>query len=92
MGKFAKTSVVEYYFSFADQGKQTSVFPFPFAAKTEVCCFRFMFAANKEKLPFSICRIPETWRHGHGEGENNDMEMETWKHGNIYMRHGNIDK
>jgi hypothetical protein len=36
-------------------------------------------------LPFFVCGIPETWRHG-------DMEMETWKHGDINMRHRNMEK
>ncbi len=39
----------------------------------EVWRFRLLFAANKRKWPVSVCEIPETWRHGHG-----DMEMETW--------------
>jgi hypothetical protein len=45
-----------------------------------------MFKANKWKLPFSICGIPETWKHGHGK-----MKMETSKHGDIDMRHGNME-
>jgi hypothetical protein len=35
-----------------------------------VCGFRFPL------VPFSVCVIPETWRHGHGE-------VETWSHGDI---------
>jgi uncharacterized protein HemY len=62
--------------------------------------FPFPFAANKRKVavavfllvPFSVYRIPETWRHikpwRHGDMRHRDMEMETWKHGDIDMRHG----
>jgi hypothetical protein len=41
MGMFAKTAVVDYYLSFADQGKQTSLFHFQCRKRTEV--FRFVF-------------------------------------------------
>jgi hypothetical protein len=61
MGTFAETAFVDYRVSFADQGKQTSVSVG--SKQTEVCRFRFPFAANKQKLP-SVCGIPETWRHG----------------------------
>jgi hypothetical protein len=73
MSTFAETAIVNYRLSFAEQVKQMSIF-----------CFRllqtngslpFPFAENKQKLsfslvPFSVCGIPETWRHG-------DMGMET---------------
>jgi hypothetical protein len=52
MGMFAQTSIVDYLLPFADQGKQTSV---SICSKpTEVFCFRFPFAANKRKFPFSV--------------------------------------
>jgi hypothetical protein len=41
--------------------------------QTEVGCFRFPFAENKNRsyhfssVPFSVCGILETWRHGHGD-------------------------
>jgi hypothetical protein len=46
---------------------------------------------------FSVCGIPETWRHGSG-----DMEMETWRHEDMKTwrhevgdmetgRHGNME-
>jgi hypothetical protein len=40
-------------------------------------------------VPFSVCGIPESWRHGHG-----DMDMETWKHRDIDIetwKHGEIE-
>jgi hypothetical protein len=95
MGKFAKTTFVDYRLSFAGQGKQTSVFrfrlqltneslPFPFYVcrkQTEVAVFSFVF----------LCGIPKTWRPGHGDIEtwshgDGDMEMETWR-----WRHGDGD-
>jgi hypothetical protein len=36
---------------------------------------------------FSICRIPETWRHVDGH-----LEVETWKLWDIDMRRGNMEK
>jgi hypothetical protein len=44
----------------------------------KVCRFHFIFAENKQKLPFydsfiPVCGILETWGHGH-------RDMETWKH------------
>jgi hypothetical protein len=76
MGMFAETAIVDYHFSFADQGKQTSVFHFRlqqtnlkfaisvfFLQKPNRCC-RFPLA------PVSICEIPETLRcekHGYGD-------------------------
>jgi hypothetical protein len=91
MGTFAETAIVDYHLPFADQEKQTSVFSFhlqptnwslpcPFAVwrkQTEVPVIGL--------IPFSVCGIPETWRHGHG-----DMEMEKWKHGDIDMRHDRL--
>ncbi len=67
-------------------------FIFICSKQTEVCHFHFPFAANRQKLRFplvlfSICGIPETWGHGHGI-----IEMETEKHGDIDMRHGNREK
>ncbi len=54
MGKFAETANADYHLLFADQGKQTSVSVC--SKETEVCCFRFPFATNKQKFafPFSI--------------------------------------
>jgi hypothetical protein len=40
MGKFAETAIVDYRLSFADQGKQTSV-------------FRFRLLQTNGSLPFS---------------------------------------
>ncbi len=91
MGTFAGTAIVDYHLSFVDQGKQTSVFPFCLQQTTEVCRFRFPFAANERKLPFfisSIFHLQEFRKHvKHG-----DMEMETWKHKDIDMRLGNMEK
>jgi hypothetical protein len=41
--------------------------------QTEVCCFRFLCLQTTNGscrfplIPFSVCRILETWRHGHGD-------------------------
>ncbi len=35
-------------------------------------------------VPFSVCRIPETWRHG-------EIEMETWKQEDIDIKDGNME-
>jgi hypothetical protein len=62
MDTFAETEIVDYSLSFADQGKQTSIFG-----------FRFALAENKKKLPFSVSSVFRlrdsgnvetwTWRH-----------------------------
>ncbi len=70
MGTFAEAAIIDNRLSFPDQGNKC---PFSVSAcsqKTEVCRFSFSFA-----VPFSVCRIPVMWRHGHG-----DMEMEILKH------------
>jgi hypothetical protein len=53
MGTFADKANFDYRLSFADQRKQR----FRFSVcrnQTEVCRFRFPFAANKWKLFFSV--------------------------------------
>jgi hypothetical protein len=46
---FAETAIVDYHLSFDDQGKQTSV-------------FYFRFAANKGKFAISVCHLQQTNR------------------------------
>ncbi len=46
MGKFAETAIVDYRLSYANQGKQTSIFR-----------FRFLFVADKRKSPFSVSSV-----------------------------------
>jgi hypothetical protein len=57
MGTFAETSIVDYRLSFADQGKQSSVFRFCLHQQTEVCRFRFPVAESKRKSPFSVSSV-----------------------------------
>jgi hypothetical protein len=79
MGTFAETAIINYCLSFADQGKQTSFFPFLFTAnkgKFAVSIFHLKRTKGSCQfllLPFYVCGISETWRHGDGE-------METWRH------------
>jgi hypothetical protein len=47
MGTFVETTIVDYCLSSADQGKQTSNFPFP-------------FAVNKWKFAVSLLRLQQT--------------------------------
>jgi hypothetical protein len=54
MGTFAETAIVDKRSSMANQGEQTSVEIYVCGEKTEVCLFRFLFAANKQKLPFFV--------------------------------------
>jgi hypothetical protein len=49
MGMFAETAIVDYRLSFGNQGKQTSVFLFLFAAnkrKSAVSIFRMKYSGN----------------------------------------------
>jgi hypothetical protein len=65
--------------------------------------FCFPFTENKRKLPFllclfSVCGIPETWKHGHGRGDISmetycrDMEMETRRHRDMVHGHRDIKR
>jgi hypothetical protein len=92
MGTFSETAISNYRLSF-------SVLVSVFSKQTKFCHFRFLFAANKGKLPFcvssdAICGIPETWRHGDMETwiyKDIDMSMETWKHRHETWRHENME-
>jgi hypothetical protein len=56
--------------------------------KRKFAVSHFPFAANKQKLLFSVgSTFPFAEFRKHG-----DMEMETWKHGDIDMGHGNMEK
>jgi hypothetical protein len=59
MGSSAETAIVDYHLSFADQGKQTSVFIC--SKQTEVCRFNVQFSENK-RLPFSVSSVRYTGR------------------------------
>jgi hypothetical protein len=84
---FAETAIVVYHLSFADQEKQPSVFRFHLERTNESLRFRFPFVAyKKESCRFPLVPFP-VFQHGHG-----DIEMETWKHGDTDMRHGNMEK
>jgi hypothetical protein len=76
MGTFSKTSIVDYRLLFANQGKKCPFIPSA-ANKREfaVSVFHLQQIDESCRFPlvlFSVCGIPETWRHGHG-----DMDMET---------------
>jgi hypothetical protein len=67
MGTFAETAIIDCRSLFADQEKQTSVFCFRLRKTNEILRFRFPFAENKRKLPFSVSSIflfAEFWEHG----------------------------
>jgi hypothetical protein len=55
MGTFVETAIVDYDLSFADLGKQTSVFRF--RLQQTKGSLPFLFAANKWKLPFSVSSV-----------------------------------
>ncbi len=74
MDTFAERAIGDYPLLFADQGKQTFLFPFSFAANKwnfTVSIFRLRNSRNMEIL---------TWRHGEMEMDTYGI-METWKHG-----------
>jgi hypothetical protein len=75
MGTFTETAIVDHRLSFADQVKQAFIF----------CsvCSKHTVVGNL----FSVCIIPETWRHGDIElWRHGDEDIETWRH-----RHGDQD-
>jgi hypothetical protein len=75
MGTFAETAIIDFYRLPTKENK----LPFSISVcrkQMEVCRFRFSFAANKQKLLFSVSSVlclrnsgnMETWRKG-------DMEI-----------------
>jgi hypothetical protein len=89
MGSFAETATVDLITLYCLQTKENKLpFHVAFCSKpTKVCCFRFLFVANKRKMLFSVsfffrCGIPETLRHGN---------MEKWRHGDMNMENGDMD-
>jgi hypothetical protein len=52
MGTFAEPAIIDYYLSFADQEKQTSVFCFRFQQTNGSLPFLFSVYIKKRKLPF----------------------------------------
>ncbi len=55
--------------------------------------FRFAFAVNERKWPFSVISFFCSRNSWNMETKRlRDMEMEAWKHGDIYTRHGNMEK
>ncbi len=57
IGIFAETAIIHYRSSFADQGKQTFVSWFPFAANKRNFIIRFLFAASKLESPCSVTSV-----------------------------------
>jgi hypothetical protein len=57
VGTFAETAIVDYRLSFADQGKQASVFRFLLQQTDGSLLFRFPFAESKRKLHFSVSSV-----------------------------------
>jgi hypothetical protein len=115
MGTFAERAIADYRLLFADQGKQTSVFPlaankrkfavfvFPLQQTNGICCFPltpfsvcssvsmevdfwiFRGSQNFFRISFTSVDSLKTWIHG-------DIDMETWKHGEMETwRHAGMD-
>jgi hypothetical protein len=98
MGTFAETAIAITVYLLPTKEKNVR-FPFPFAAnkrKFAVSVFRLQKTNGScgfPLAPFSLCGIPEMSRHGHGDVEtwrhdtwrHGNMEIETWKHGDIDM-------
>jgi hypothetical protein len=84
MVTFAETANADYHSSFADQGKQTSIFPFRLQQTNGSLPFRFPSAENKQKLSFSVSSVSVIPEHREMEMEmwkHRDKDTETWKHG-----------
>ncbi len=72
---------LSFLFPFAANEQKFAVSIFCLQKRNESCRFPL--------VPFSVCRVPETWRHGHG-----DLETWRWRHGNMdgTWRHGDMVK
>jgi hypothetical protein len=49
MGTFAETAIVDYRLSFVNQGKQTSLYPFPFEANKRKFAVSVFQNSNKSR-------------------------------------------
>jgi hypothetical protein len=77
MGTFAETAIVDYRLSFADQGKQMSVFIFNWQQTNGFAVSVFCLQKTNGIFRFplvllSVCGILKMWRHGH-------EDMDTWR-------------
>ncbi len=90
MGTFAETAIVNYCWSFVDQGRQTSILCFRLRQTNGTLLFLFSVCSKQTevaiccyfRIPLAISRNMETWswRHGHwGIG----IETWTWRNGNL---------
>jgi hypothetical protein len=61
VGPFAETAIVDYHLPFADQENKPSVLISVSTEETEVCCFRFPVAANKQEFPYGYIYIYRKW-------------------------------
>jgi hypothetical protein len=100
MGTFADTAIISYCSSFADQGKQTSVFSF--RSQQTNGSLQFTFSVCSKQMDPLVFRLPlaefqnmETWRWRHGNMETYKWrhgDMETWRNGDMETwRHGDMD-
>ncbi len=93
------TSITVFYLPLRKTKVPFSIFVC--SKQMDVCCFHFLFAEDKRKLPFSISSIfhwwnsgnVETWRHGNtGTWWQGDMktgrqgDIEIWRHGDIKQK------
>jgi hypothetical protein len=82
----AVSAIVIYCFIVCRPRKTNVRFPFPFDAnkrKFVVSVFRLHKINGScpfPLVPFSVCGIPETWRHGDMETRKQG-DKETWRHG-----------
>jgi hypothetical protein len=76
MGSFAEAAIRNYCVSFADLGKQTSVFYFRSQQTNGSLPFHFPVCSKQKEVVVFHCGIPETWRL-------KDMERETSKRGDM---------
>jgi hypothetical protein len=79
MGMFAETAIVVYLYCLLTKESKLPFSISIYSKQMKVSRWRFLFAANKRscRFPlflFSVCTIPETWRHG-------PRDMEKWRHG-----------
>jgi hypothetical protein len=73
MGTFDETQIVDYRSSL--QTKENKL-PFSVSAcgkRTEVCCFRFLFAENKWKSPFSVLVPLSVYKNGLLKGQISEI-------------------
>jgi hypothetical protein len=83
MVTFAKTAIVDYRLSFANQGKQTSIFHFHLQQTNGSLPFPFSICSKQTEVALSISSVFYLWNSGNmgtWTWNHRDGDRKTWRH------------